>query len=1029
MLNALVRFSLRFRGVVIALACALLGYGVFSLAQAKYDVFPEFAPPQVTIQTEAPGLSPEQVELLVTQPVENAVNGVPGLKSLRSQSPQGFSLIIAVFSDDVDVYRARQTIAERLASLAGQLPQGVQAPTMIPLISPTGVVSVIGLTSNHQDLMAVRSAADWIVRRRLLAVPSVAQVTVFGGDVKELQIQFDAKRLVQHGLGVEDVLAAARQATAIRGAGFVENQNQRIVLRTEGQATTANAIAGTVVAHQNGMNITLGDVATVVTAPEPPFGAASIMGKTGVILVVSCQLHANILEVTNSVDQALKELDPTLKAQGIDLHPDLFKPARFIQTALANIRSSLLIGAGLLVVVLFLFLFNLRVAAISCTAIPLSLLTAIIVLERMGFSLNTLTLGGLAIALGEVVDDAVIDVENILRRLRANANSQQPLPAMEIVFRASIEVRSAVVYATFAVALIFIPVLTISGVAGKIFAPLGVAYIAAILASLLVALTVTPALSFLFLRNVSHREKVPPIILWLQHRYQSLLLRIERHPRIVLGAAALLTLAGLAIIPLLRPAFLPEFREGHFIAHVAELPGASIDESLRIGREITAALRKLPFVRLVAQRVGRAEQSEDTWGVHYSEFEIDLKPMTGKRAESAETEIRKTLSDIPGVSASLNTFLAERINETVSGYAAPVVVNIYGTDLDELDRESAQIAQVLSHVPGANGIQMQAPQGVPQVAIELRPFDLARWGLNPVTVLDAVHTAFGGDVVGEVYQGNQVSAVNVILDPNERRTPERISTLPLRTDSGIYITLGQLANVYDTSGRFMVLHDGARRVQTITTDVSGRSVSAFVADAQGEVARRIKFRPGSYVHFGGTAEAEAQSRRDLIALATLAALGIILLLSIVLAHWRNLVLVLANLPFALVGGVLIVLLTDRTLSLGALVGFVTLFGITLRNSIMMISHYEHLVTAEGMAWEPETAIRGAMERLAPILMTAAVTGLGLLPLALGSGNSGREIEGPMAIVILGGLMTSTALNLLVLPALALRYGKFEGAHA
>lgn len=1027
MLNALVRFSLRFRGVVIALAFALVGYGVFSILQAKYDVFPDFAPPQVTIQTEAPGLSPEQVELLVTQPIENAVNGVPGIKSLRSQSPQGLSIIIAVFADQTDVYQARQSLSERLASLAGQLPQGVHAPVMTPLTSPTGVVSVFGLTSNQQSLMTVRTVADWTIRQRLLAVPGVAQVNVFGGETKEFQIQFEPDQLVRHSLSIEEVLTAARQATAIRGGGFVENANQRIVLNTEGQAGTADRIAGTVVAHQNGVNITLGDVAHVVEAPEPAFGAASIMGETGVVLVVSCQYHANILEVTHAVDAALRELQPAVEKQGVTLHLNLFRPASFIETALTNIRSSLLIGAVLVILVLFLFLFDFRVAGISCTAIPLSLLTAVVVLDRMGFSLNTLTLGGLAIALGEVVDDAVIDVENILRRLRENTRFEHPLPAAEVVLKASIEVRSAVVYATFAVALIFLPVLTLSGVAGKIFAPLGIAYIASILASLVVALTVTPALSLIFLRNAPSHEGEPPIVRWLHRRYRALLLRVESHHRLVLASTALLTLAGLALLPLLHTAFLPEFREGHFIVHVSAVPGTSIEESLRIGREVTQALTGLPFVRSVAQRVGRSEQAEDTWGVHYSEFEVDLKPLEGEEAEAAETVIRKALADVPGVTVSVKTFLAERIEETISGFTASVVINLYGNDLDQLDYQASQVAQVVSAVPGARDVQLQAPPGTPQEAVTLRDVDLRRWGLNPVGVLDAVHTAFGGDVVGEVYQGNQVFSVRTILDPGQRRSVDSIEDLPIRNDAGIYLTLGQVANVYETSGRFSILHDGARRVQTITANVSGRDVASFVADAQRQIQLRITLPAGSYVEFGGTAEAEAQSRRTLILHSALAGLGILLLLSIVLMNARNLLLVLVNLPFALVGGVLIVLLTGSTLSLGGLIGFVTLFGITLRNSIMMISHYEHLVSEEGMTWGPEIALRGAIERLTPILMTATVTGLGLLPLALGSGNSGREIEGPMAIVILGGLITSTALNLLVLPTLALRYGKFEKA--
>lgn len=1027
MLNALVRFSLRFRGVIIALAIAFVGYGIFNVTQAKYDVFPDFAPPQVSIQTEAPGLSPEQVELLVTQPIENAINGVPGIRALRSQSPQGLSVILAVFSDQTDIYQARQSISERLAALAGQLPQGVKAPVITPLTSPTGVVTVLGLTSDRQSLMTVRTVADWTVRQRLLAVPGVAQVTVFGGDTREFQVQIDPLRLIQHGLSVEEVAAAARQATSTRGAGFVENSNQRIVIDTEGQATTVQMIAGTVISHQNGMNITLGDVADVVEAPEPPFGAASIMGKTGVVLVVSCQYHANILEVTKAVDAALDELQPAIRTQGVILERDIFRPANFIQTALKNIRSSLLIGAVLVIVVLFLFLFNLRVAAISCTAIPLSLLTAIVVLDHMGYSLNTLTLGGLAIALGEVVDDAVIDVENILRRLRENARDGHPRRALDVVLDASIEVRSAVVYATFAVAMIFVPVLTLSGVAGKMFAPLGIAYITSILASLLVALTLTPALSLVFLRKLGQVDSDPPVMRWLQRNYRAVLARVEDHHRIVVSVTAFLTLCGFAVLPLLKTEFLPEFREGHFVAHVAALPGTSLEESLRIGREVTQALARLPSVRMVAQRVGRAEQSDDTWGTHYSEFEIDLKPLDGKQAEAAEKQIRSTLAEIPGVTASLKTFLAERIEETISGYTSPVVIQVYDNELDDLDIQAANVQKVIANVPGARDVQLQSPPGMPQVAIKLRHADLQRWGLNPVTVLDTIHTAFGGDDVGQVYEGNQVFGVRLILPAAARSNPESVANLPLRNDGGVYVRLGQVAEVYQTSGRFSVLHDGARRVQTITANVAGSDVNSFMADARNQIQQKITLGPGAYIAFGGTAEEEARSRRDLIAHSILAGLGIVVLLSIVLMNARNLLLVMTNIPFAMLGGVLIALLTGQTLSLGGLIGFVTLFGITLRNSIMMISHYEHLVAVEGMPWGMETALRGAVERLIPILMTATVTGLGLLPLALGTGNSGREIEGPMAIVILGGLVTSTALNILVLPTLAIRYGRFEKA--
>lgn len=1025
MLNAIVRFSLRFRGIIIALAIAFLAYGIYALTQAKYDVFPEFAPPLVIIQTEAPGLSPEQVELLVTTPIELGINGVPGVESVRSGSIQGVSLITVSFQSGTDIYRARQLVAERLASVTARLPQGISAPRMTPLTSSTSTVLAVGLSSDKLSLMELRTIADWTVRLRLLAVPGVANVTVFGGEVEQYQIQPVPEQLIRYNVSLDELLAAARRATAVMGTGFIDTHNQRLVIQTQGQAIALDQLAGTVVLHQNGANLTLGQLAHVAHGPEPPFGAATINGRPGVVLMVQAQYGGNTLEVTDAVQNALDDLRPELQRQQVMLEPKLLRPANFIETALHNIRSSLIIGAVLVVVVLFLFLFNFRIAAISCIAIPLSLLAAVVVIGRMGFSLNIMTLGGLAIAIGEVVDDAVIDVENIFRRLRESRHSPNPRSSIRVVFDASIEVRSAVVYATFAVVLVFIPVLTMTGVAGRIFAPLGLAYILAILASLLVALTVTPALSLLLLTHHELKESEPPVVRWLKERYRRILLGVERAPRTVIAAVVLLTAFGVAVIPLFKTSFLPELREGHFILHMAAVPGTSLNESLRMGDTVTQALLKAPYVRSVAQRVGRAELSEDVYGTHYSEVEVDLKPrLSGAQNKAAGAEIRTALATVPGVSFSLKTFLSERIEETLSGYRAAIAVNLFGTDLDALDQKAQEVTRVLAQMPGATEVQMQSPPGTPQIAVQFRAEDVARWGFDPVAVMDAIRASFQGETVGHVFQGNRTFDVVVILPPTDRTSIADISRLPLRNPDGQYIALGQLASVYETSGRYIVLHEGAQRVQTITLNLAGVSPTEFVREARRRILSQVKLPPGMSLQFGGTAAAQQASTRDLLIHATLAGFGIILLLSIVMMNHRNLLLVLANIPFALVGGVLAVFATGGVLSLGPLVGFITLFGITLRNSIMLISHYEHLIAVEGMDWGLDTAMRGASERLAPILMTATVTGLGLLPLALGSGAPGREIEGPMAIVILGGLFTSTALNLLVLPTLALRYGSF-----
>ncbi|NUS38747.1 MAG: efflux RND transporter permease subunit [Lysobacter sp.] len=1029
-LASIVGFSLHHRLVVLVLAALLVAYGGISLGRSTYDVFPEFAPPQVSVQTEAQGLDPEQVETLVTQPVENAINGISSLESLRSQSIQGLSVITATFDPGTDVFQDRQAVAERLATVASSLPTGVAAPTMSPLTSSTSTVLVVGLTSPTRSLMDLRTIADWTLKPALLAVPGVSKISVFGGDERELQVQLLPARLVQYDVSVEDVVDAAQRASGIKGAGFIETPNQRVTVRTRGQSLTPAELAATVVKHVDGGNVTLGDLARVIAAPAPAPGAATIGGKAAVQLVISEQYHGNTLEVTRSIENALATLAPELRRQGVVLHGNLFRPADFITTATTNVRNSLLVGGVLVVVVLFLFLANVRTALISLVAIPLSLLAAITVMHASGLSLNTMTLGGLAIAVGLLVDDAVIVVENIHRRLRENEHGPAPKPPLGVVLAATLEVRSAVVYATLAIALVFIPVLGMSGVSGRLFAPLGVAYVLATLASLVVALTVTPALCLLFLARRPPHEHEAAAVRWSRARYRGLLARVDAHWRAVLLGIVALAVIAVATVPFLGGAFLPELKEGHYIAHMALVPGTSLEQSIDIGNRVSRSLLALPFVRSVAQRAGRAELADDTFGPNYSEIDVALKPLGGEESEAALARIRKALVPFVGANFSVNTFLTERVDETLSGYTAAVTVNLYGSDLDALDAGAADIGRVLSALRGAADVQVQSPPGSPELVVRLRPQALARWGLPPADVLSTVQTAYQGAMAGQVYAGATVTDIRVILLPDTRNRVAALGALPVHSPSGAYVPLRELADIYEDAGRYVVLHAGARRVQTVTANVVGRPVGDFVAEAKRAIGR-LALPPGSYVEFGGTAEAQARSARDLLLSSALAGIALVLFLSVVLGNGRNLVLVLVNVPFALIGGILAVFGTGGSFSVGSMVGFVTLFGITLRNSVMLLSHYEHLVGVEGEPWNIATARRGAEERLAPILMTAIVTALGLLPLALGSGEPGREIEGPMALVILGGLFTSTALNLLVLPALALRYGRFgdREAHA
>jgi CzcA family heavy metal efflux pump len=1035
MLRALVHFSLKFRGVVIVLACVLIAYGIYVSANAKLDVFPNFVQPQVAVQTECPGLAPEQVELLVTIPIESAVNGLGEMESLRSESIEGLSIITAVFKEGTDIFRARQVLAEILAETASELPAGVKPPRMTPLTSATMDLLKIGLVSDKLSPMELRTFADWTLKPRLLSVPGVAKCSTFGGDVRQLQIQLMPDRLLAYDLSLSDVLAAARVSTGVIGAGFVETSNQRITLQTEGQALTPEILGEVVVAHKDGFSVRLKDLAKVVEAAEPKFGDTRIQGRWGVLLTMSSQYGANTMEVTKSLEAALAEMKPTLDKAGITLYPRLHRPATFIELSLKNMEHSLALGGILVAVVLFLMLGSIRTACISLTAIPLSLLTAIIVLQKFGITINTITLGGLAIALGEVVDDSIIDVENIFRRLREHQTrgTLDPPEIFSIVLHASLEVRSSVVFATFIVALIFLPVLTLTGLQGSFFAPLALSYILAIMASLVVALTLTPALAYVLFRKGVRKTEDSFLQRWFKSWYRAVLSFVARWPRVIIGAVVVFCALALTRLPS-GGEFLPEFREGHFVLQVFATPGTSLPEMLRLGTQISQELLRNKHIDTVSQQVGRAELGEDAWGPHRCEFHVELKPDTdGEEQEKITDELRDILKKFPGINFEVLTFLGDRISETISGETQPVVVNVFGDDLDVLDAKAKEVAALLNTVPGNADVRVKSPAGGPRMAVRLKPDRLTQFGFRPVELLEAVQTAYQGTIVAQTHRGNQIADVAVILEPARRQDPETIGSLQVRNSQGLRLPLSELAEIFSTTGRFSILHEGARRRQTVTCSTHGRDVSSFVEDARKQVAAKINFPAGTYAIFSGAAEAKEKAQQELLLHSAIASVGILLLLTIVFHNWRNLFLVLANIPFALVGGVLALWLTnlfepgEGSLTIGSLVGFVTLFGITTRNSIMMISHFEHLVTQEGMTWGPEAVMRGASERLMPILITAIVTGLGLLPLAIGSGEAGREIEGPMAIVILGGLITSTMLNLLILPTLALRYGRFQPA--
>jgi len=1009
-------------GIVTALSALALLLGCWGAMHSPLDVFPEFVPSQVDIQTEAPGFAPEQVEELVTKRIESAVNGATGLSTLRSESIPGLSVVTITFADGVDVHVARQGISERLSEIGGTLPTGVGSPKLSPLVSSTMDLLKIGLQSDSVDAFALRDAADWVIKPRLLAVPGVAHVIVFGGDVRQIQILPDPDKLTSYQVTLSDVADAARAALALRGAGFIDLEAQRILLKSPTPKPDLQAIGEAVVGVRNAVPVLVRDVAVVQEAPALRSGDALIMGKPGVLLSLASQYGANTLATTLAVEHALANLEPALKAQGITVYPALHRPANFIERALGDLQNSLLIAAALILAVLYLFLRDVRAALIAFTAIPLSLLAAVVVLGRMGQTLNTMTLGGFAVALGVLVDDAIVGIENILRRMRSNASAASPLPRMDVIRDASLEVRGPVIYATLVVIAVFLPELFTSSVQGHFVGPLALSFILAVTASLLVAMTATPALCALFFRDRdAHRES--RWLTWLKQHQVAAVTWADRHLKLVAAVLAAAIAAAIAALPLLGGTFMPDFREGHFVMQVvSSIPGTSLQEMLGLGRRISADVLRLPYVATVEQQVGRAELGEDTWGPHQSEFHVELKADTTGDQARAQEDLRAILQKYPGIQSEVVTFLGDRISESLTGDTAQVAIKVFGDDLDTLDGIGDKIMSALAKENGLVDLQFKRQSGTPTLAIELQPQALAATGLRTQDVLESIQSAYTGATVGQTFLGTRTVDTVLLLPDALRHRPEQLAKLMISGPLG-EVPLSQVAHLSLGSDRYSIEHDGGQRRIAVTFNVSGRALQAAVIEAQQRIARSVALPAGYFIEFTGAAAAENRTRSELVLYSTLALALILMVLTVAFRRRANSWLVMVNLPFSLIGGVLAIAVTGIGISLGTLVGLVTVFGISARNAILQLAHYEHLVEIEAAPWDMQTVLRGANERLIPILMTAAVTALGLAPLAFSMTHPGQEIEGPMAVTVLGGLVSSTFLNLLVLPALAHRFSR------
>ena len=1034
MIASLIRFSIKYAGVVVGLALIVMTYGIYEIKNSPLNVFPEFSPTQVIIQTEAPGFSSSIVESLISKPIEQVISGTIGVKKIRSQSIAGLSVITVIFDEGTDIYKNRQAISEKFISLKSILPNNI-IPNITPLTSSASSVLGIGITSKVKNLTELRTMAEDIIIPHLMSVPGVADVNRFGGLLKQIQIEIIPDKLFFHNVTISEIIKAAEKSTGVVGAGFIENKNQRIIINTEGQSKTIEELELAPIITKQGKKITIKDVARVKIGSSPSISSAAINGREGVYLSIQGQLNSDTYKLTKQLEVALTSLKPILLREQVELIPDLFKPANYIDASIKGLRVDILIGSLMVISILFLFLFNFKTAFISAVAIPLSLLSAIIMMSYFNLGLNVMVLSGLAIALGEVVDDAIIDVENIFRRLKKNRKLAKPKPTHQVVFDASMEVRKSVIFATIIIVLVFLPLLSLTGVAGKLFSPLGIAYISSIIASLFVAMTITPALCYLFLGKSDLQQGDSPVIGYLKKKYIKILRVIEKYSRPIIFSSLLLISIGLVALPFFKTQFIPPLHEGHFIMHMTALPGTSELESIRIGNKVSEKLLAIQGVKSVAQWVGRSPLGADTFGTHYSEFEIELNKLSGVEQDRILKEIRDIVQTdsegelikkegFVGVNFAINTFLTERIEETISGYSASIAINIFGDNLKSLDQDAQKIVHLLHRLNGASDVMLQSPPGTPQVSIRLRSERMSQFGISKIDVLDVIKTAYEGFPAATIYDGIIPIQIAVTLERSYRDDILDISKLPIRTYQNKIISLGDIAFISQENGRSKILHQDGKRVQTITLNVEGEGLSSFSTALEKRI-NELTLSPGNYFEITGSAAENAKSTQSLIIHSILVGFVVLILLYLAFGSLINLGLTLINLPFALIGGVIAVMFTGGWVSIGSLVGFVTLFGITLRNSIMLLSHYQFLVNKEHCLWNLDTCIRGATERLPSILMTALVAGLALLPIAMGSNQPGKEIEGPMASIIIGGLFTSTILNLLILPTILLNFGSFK----
>ncbi|MEX2500344.1 MAG: efflux RND transporter permease subunit [Wenzhouxiangellaceae bacterium] len=1023
MIDRIIAWSLGNRLLVLVLAVGLLGWGGWSALRAPVDVFPDLTAPTVTVVVEAHGMPPEDVEIQVTLPIEAALNGAAGVRRVRSTSGVGISVVTIEFDWGTDIYRARQVVAEKLQSARASLPAELPPPKLTPITSIMGEVMFIALKSDVHDQMELKTAADWVVRRRLLAVPGVAEVIPIGGRTRQFQAIVQPDRLAAFDVTLDQVLAAVRESGRNASAGFLVENGQEFLIQGIGRVRGISDIEQAVVTTRGDVPVLVRDLAQVQIGPAPRRGTAAHNGEPAVVLGIQKQPDVNTLALTRRLDRTIGEIQASLP-EGMRIETDAFRQADFIRVAIDNLGTALRDGAVLVVVIMFAFLLSARATGIALLAIPLSLLTAVLTIRALGGSINTMTLGGMAIALGALVDDAIIVVENIVRRLRQNRmrTAEARRPDLNVVYEATREIEGSIVFATLIIILVFVPLFFLAGVEGRLLEPLGLAYIVSLAASLLVALTVTPVLCLLMLpgrpdTEATHDNRLTAL---LKRGYRPLLEVALARWRLVTLVAASLLLAACLALGFAGRGFLPEFNEGSLTISVVTLPGTALEESDRIGAKVEEILLTEPEVVATTRRTGRAELDPHAQAVYSSEIEVNLE-MRERGKAALLAELRRRFASLPGTNIIIGQPISHRIDHMLSGTRANIAVKIFGEELPELRRLGNRIEQIMAGIPGAVDVAVEQQSEIPFVTVRFDRPALARYGVTVASAADMVEAAFGGTVVGSVLEGSASFDLVVRYPERMRDDLQAVRDTLFKTPAGAEVTLDALADIRRGRGPDTISRENVQRKLVVMANVVGRDLIGVVEDMRRQINLQIELPTGYHVEFGGQFESAEAAGQRLILLGALVIVGIFFLLVTAFTSARDAVLVMLNLPLALIGGVAGVWLAGGVVTIAALIGFITLFGIATRNGVILIDHIRRL--AERQDTGPAEAVRaGAEQRLVPILMTALATALALVPLALAGGQPGSEIQAPMAIVILCGLITSTALNMIVVPALYLRFG-------